>query len=70
MDSLASLRELYEDLVAFSESRLANIDRLWLELESSIEGFRKLLDKSTKKDLSRQSVSSGRPNSEPKNPNP
>lgn len=47
MDSLARLQGLHADLVAFTETRLANIDRLWQELEDSIQDFRKLLDKPT-----------------------
>lgn len=59
MESLERLRELYEDLIAFSETRLANVDRLWLELESSVQDFRKLLDKRAKSNTSRQSLTSG-----------
>ncbi|KIX08645.1 uncharacterized protein Z518_03302 [Rhinocladiella mackenziei CBS 650.93] len=44
MESLERLQGLHADLVAFTETRLANIDRLWQELEDSIEDFRKLLD--------------------------
>ncbi|KAI1620059.1 nucleoporin Nup186/Nup192/Nup205 [Exophiala viscosa] len=47
MDSLIRLQGLHADLVAFTETRLANIDRLWLELEESIHDFRRLLDKAT-----------------------
>jgi nuclear pore complex protein Nup205 len=59
MESLERLQGLYEDLVAFSETRLANIERLWLELEASIEDFRKLLDKPPKSNASRQALATG-----------
>lgn len=59
MESLERLRDLYEDLLAFSETRLANVDRLLLELESSVQEFRTLLDKPAKNNASRQSLSSG-----------
>lgn len=45
MESLERLQGLHADLVAFAETRLANIDRLWQELEASIQDFRRLLDK-------------------------
>lgn len=45
MDGLTRLQDLHADLVAFAEARLANIERLSLELEDSIQDFRKLLDK-------------------------
>lgn len=59
MESLERLRDLYQDLLAFSETRLANVERLWLELESSVDEFRRLLDKPAKNNASRQSLSSG-----------
>jgi nuclear pore complex protein Nup205 len=59
MDSLQRLQGLHQDLVEFSESRLANVERLWLELEASIEDFRKLLDKPPKSNASRESLASG-----------
>lgn len=59
MESLERLQGLYQDLVAFSETRLANIDRLWLELEASIEDFRKLFDKPPKNNASRESLTTG-----------
>ena len=43
-ESLERLQGLHADLVAFTESRLANIDRLWQELENTLDDFRKLLD--------------------------
>ena len=44
MESLERLKGLHEDLVAFTTTRLANIDRLWQELEASVQDFRQLLD--------------------------
>jgi hypothetical protein len=43
MDSLERLQGLHADLVAFTETRLANIDRLCQELESTLDDFKKLL---------------------------
>ena len=58
-DSLTRLQGLQADLVAFSESRLLNVDRLWTELEDSIADFRKLLDRQSKSDKSRQALKAG-----------
>ncbi|KAI5243890.1 hypothetical protein E4T43_03989 [Aureobasidium subglaciale] len=55
-DSLARLQGLQADLVAFSESRLPNVDRLWSELQDSLADFRKLLDRQNKNDKSRQAL--------------
>ena len=60
MESLTRLNELYKDLVDFSESRLANVDRLWLELNDSLEDLRGLLDKKSKNDASRKQLESGK----------
>ncbi|KKY21168.1 putative nuclear pore complex subunit [Phaeomoniella chlamydospora] len=60
MESLNRLNELYKDLVNFSESRLANVDRLWIELEESIQDLRGLLDKKSKSDTSRKQLESGK----------
>ena len=59
MESLERLQGLHQDLVAFSESRLANVERLWLELEASIEHFRKLLDRPPKSNASRETLATG-----------
>ena len=59
IDSLTRLQGLQADLVAFSESRLLNVDRLWTELEDSIANFRKLLDRQNKNDRSRQALKAG-----------
>lgn len=54
--SLESLQELHADLLALSESRLSNIDRLGLELEAHVNAFRALLHKSPRNDQSRNIV--------------
>ena len=59
MDSLARLQGLHADLVAFTETRLANIDRLWQELEDSIQDFRHLLDKPTAESSDREAYNNG-----------
>lgn len=58
-ESLVGLRGLYQDLSALSDLSLVNIDRLRVELETHIDDFRKLLDKPTKNNASRQAVVSG-----------
>ena len=58
-DTLVKLQGLQADLVAFSESRLLNLERLWAELEGSIADFRRLLDKQQKNDRSRQALKAG-----------
>ena len=45
MESLERLQGLHADLLAFAETKLANIERLWQELEETLEDFRNLLDK-------------------------
>lgn len=57
--SLEGLRGIHQDLIALSEDRLPNVERLWVELEARIEDFRRLLDKVSKNDASRQTLSSG-----------
>ncbi|KAJ5945720.1 hypothetical protein N7454_002559 [Penicillium verhagenii] len=59
-NNLAGLRGLYQDLSAISDSSLGNIDRLVYELHAHIEDFRKLLEKPTKNNTSRQQVLSGK----------
>ncbi|KAL8900187.1 MAG: hypothetical protein Q9207_005813 [Kuettlingeria erythrocarpa] len=56
---LESLRGLHQDLVAFEEGRLRNIDKLCEDIQAHVEAFRKLLDKSQKSDASRAKLSSG-----------
>jgi nuclear pore complex protein Nup205 len=59
-DDLESLQTLHADLLAASESRLNNVERLWVQLESRIEEFRSLLDKRPRNDQSRQSLTTGK----------
>lgn len=59
-DNLASLRGLYQDLSAISDSSFLNVERLVIELETHIQDFQKLLDKPAKSNASRQTVLSGR----------
>lgn len=58
-DSLQRLKGLHSDLIAATQQRMPNIDRLVGELESRINEFRSLLDKSGKSERSRQTLSSG-----------
>lgn len=59
-DNLTSLRGLHQDLLALEKSQLLNVERLWEELESRIDEFRKLLDKSPRKEASRNAILSGK----------
>ncbi|EPS32451.1 hypothetical protein PDE_07411 [Penicillium oxalicum 114-2] len=59
-ENLASLRGLYQDLSAITDSSFLNVERLILELETHIEDFQKLLDKPAKSNASRQAVLSGK----------
>jgi nuclear pore complex protein Nup205 len=52
-EPLERLQNLQRDLVSFTESRLANLDRLSVELETSIEDLRKLLERKRKSQNSR-----------------
>lgn len=58
-DDLTSLRGLHQDILALEKSQLLDIERLVLDLESRIDEFRKLLDKSPRKDSSRNAILSG-----------
>lgn len=60
-DELDGLRGLFQDLSSLSRSSLPNVERLVFELEAAVETFRKLLDKRTKRNESRQAVLSGKP---------
>lgn len=61
-DPLRRLQILQRDLVAFSESRLPNVERLATQLDASAEDFRKLLERERKNDASRAVVA---PNANP-----
>ena len=54
-----SLQELHADLVALSESRLSNVDRLAMQLEEHLHVFRALLDKKPRNEQSRKVVQPG-----------
>ena len=58
--SLAGLRGLFQDLSALAEMPPTNLERLAVGLETQIAAFRRLLDKPTKSDSSRQKVLSGK----------
>lgn len=58
-DGLLALQGLHSDLIAFSENRLQDIERLVNELDSRIEEFRELLDKKGKADASRKKLQEG-----------
>jgi nuclear pore complex protein Nup205 len=55
-EPLERLQNLQRDLVSFTESRLANLDRLSDELEESIEDLRKLLEHKRKSQSSRDAL--------------
>ena len=58
-DGLLALQGLHNDLIAFSDNRLQDIERLVNELDSRVEEFRALLDKNGKTDASRRQVQTG-----------
>lgn len=60
MESLQRLQGLHADLQAFAETRLANIDRLWHELEDTVQEFRRLLDKPSPSVSEREAYNAGR----------
>jgi hypothetical protein len=57
--TLESLQALHADLLALSESRLLNIERLGNQLDAHIKDFRALLDKKPRSDQSRQTLGAG-----------
>lgn len=59
-ESLERLQGLQRDLISLSESRLANVERLWLELDAHVEEFRQLLDRKPQSEASRQKLLTGR----------
>ncbi|ETN42279.1 uncharacterized protein HMPREF1541_04220 [Cyphellophora europaea CBS 101466] len=60
MDSLERLQGLHADLVAFTEKRLATLDRLLFELESTLDDFRNLLDKPEPSEKDKELYRSGK----------
>ena len=59
LTGLESLQALHTDLLALSESRLQDIQRLEAQLEAHIEDFRALLDKQSRNEASRKSLATG-----------
>lgn len=58
-ESVERLQGLQRDLHNLSEVTLPNIDRLWSELETRVDEFRRLLDEKPKNDQSRKALSAG-----------
>nr|OQO25403.1 hypothetical protein B0A51_08472 [Rachicladosporium sp. CCFEE 5018] len=56
-DPLERLQSLQRDLLLFMDSRLANIQRLELEIDASMADFRRLLDKKKRSQASRDALS-------------
>ena len=56
---LAGLRALHHDLLTLETSQLANVERLWADLEARVSEFRTLLDKPAKNEKSRKALSLG-----------
>ncbi|TGO21554.1 hypothetical protein BPAE_0213g00080 [Botrytis paeoniae] len=54
--SLNEIQALHSDLLALSNSRLSNLDRLAIELEAHITAFRNLLSQKNRNEQSRQSI--------------
>jgi nuclear pore complex protein Nup205 len=59
LNGLESLQALYLDLLALSESRLSNVDRLEAQLNAHIEDFKDLLNKKQRSEQSRKSLETG-----------
>lgn len=57
--SLESLQALHTDLVALTESRLLNVERLGIQLEAHIQDFKALLDRKFRNEQSRQKLATG-----------
>lgn len=57
--SLESIQAVHADLLALSDSRLLNIERLGDQLIAHIIEFRGLLDKKSRSDQSRQKLGTG-----------
>src|SRR5438045_7956374 len=56
---LEDFETLHRDLLALSESRLLNVERLWIQLEARIADFRRLLDKNSRNEQSRKTLATG-----------
>lgn len=60
MESLERLQGLHADLVAHTQKSLSNIDRLWHELQDSIQEFKTLLDQSRSTDAEARAFREGK----------
>lgn len=60
LSGLEGLESLHRDLLAISESRLLNIERLCVQLESRIDEFRGFLHKSPRNEESRKKLATGK----------
>ncbi|KAB8295891.1 hypothetical protein EYC80_008712 [Monilinia laxa] len=58
--SLNEIQALHSDLLALSNSRLPNLERLAIELEAHIAAFRNLLDQKNRNEQSRKSIETGK----------
>jgi nuclear pore complex protein Nup205 len=56
---LEELQSLHRDLIALSESRLLNVERLCVQLEARVDEFRHLLEKAPRNEKSRQILAAG-----------
>jgi nuclear pore complex protein Nup205 len=59
LNSLESFKALHADLVALSEAKLSDPDRLQAQIEAHIPAFRSLLDKRPRNEDSRKSMATG-----------
>ncbi|ESZ96367.1 hypothetical protein SBOR_3250 [Sclerotinia borealis F-4128] len=57
--TLNEIQALHSDLLALSNSRLSNLERLAIELEAHIAAFRNLLDQKNRNEQSRKSIEAG-----------
>ena len=60
MDSLERLQGLHADLVAFTEKKLASLDRLLSELDATLSDFRRLLDRSQPTEQEKEAYNKGK----------
>jgi len=58
-NNLDEIQALHSDLLALSDSRLSNLERLAIELEAHIAAFRNLLDQKNRNEESRKSIETG-----------
>ena len=63
-NSLESFQALYADLVDLSDAKLSDLNRLLLQIESSIPAFTNVLDKRTRNEESRKSLATGNLNTQ------